>query len=527
MNAADAQTPAVSRAVPSALAPGKTVDVILHGSGLEGPTALWTSIPATTECLQSTGDRATYRVTLPPEAQAGIAALRVATRRGVSNLHLFMVDDLPSVAETAGNTSPGAAQLLTRPIAVDGTCDPLGFDYYRLNGKRGQRLSVEVVAIRTGSPMDPVVRLLDSTRRELMWADDTPGAGGDCRFAHTFTADGAYLIELRDVAYEGGPAHRYRLRVGDFPMPVVPFPVGGRRGSAGMFTFLGEGRTELPAALVALPADATRFGVGVRRGAGGGSGFVGVVVSELDETVEAEPNDTPDRATPLVLPAAVSGRFEAPGDVDFYKVAARKGERLSFRAATRSAGSPCDVIMQWGRIGGGRLAFSKVEPSDASFDVTAPEDGSYWLRVEEISGAGGPALAYRIEADRFRPGFSLSVETDKVDAAPGGEFELKVTCARRDYAGAIALALEGVTPAELDGATIPADKQEAQLKVKLPGDLLPGAIIQFKVVGSATINGEPSRAAVSTAPALRRLFPRLLHPPAELDGFIALGVRGR
>lgn len=524
--AADAQTPSVSRVVPSAIPPGYTVDVVLHGSGLEGPTALWTSIPATTECVESAGDRATYRVTLPPEAQVGIAGLRVATRRGVSNLHLFMVDDLPTVAETAGNTNPGSAQLLAPPIAVDGACDSLGFDYYRLTAKRGQRLSVDVVATRVGSAADPVVRLLDISGRELKWADDTPGAAGDCRFTYTFALDGEYRIELRDVAYEGGPTYRYRLRVGDFPLPAVPFPLGGRRGSAALFSFLGDECDDAPAALVSLPAGPTRFGIGTRRAGGAGSGFVGVIVSELDETVEAEPNDSHDSATPLALPAAVSGRFESPGDIDFYKLAARKGERFSFRAATRGAGSPCDVIMQWGRMGHDRIASSKIEASDGTFDVTAPEDGTYWLRVEEISAAGGPALAYRIEAERFRPGFSLSVDADKVDAKPGDEIELKVTCARREYSGEIALSLDGVTPAKLDGAIIPAGKQEAQVKIKLPPDLPAGAIVHFKVVGTATINGESFRTAASTAPALRRMFPRLLYPPAELDGFIALGVRG-
>ena len=520
---AGAQTPSVSRTTPFAIAPGKTVDLSLYGNGLQGPTAFWSSFPGlTAQFTEGNSDRATSRVTLPPEAQVGIGAFRVATRGGVSNLYLFMVDDLPSVAERGGNTTAAAAQELVPPVAVDGTSQSLGSDYYRFEAKRGQRVSVEVVATRLGSALDPVLRLLDAAGRELACADHTPGAAGDCRFAHTFDADGQYLVELRDVGYEGGDAYRYRLRVGDFPLAVVPFPLGGRRGSAGMFSFLGEGCADVPPAVVVLPAHGARFMLGARRAPAGGSGFVGVVLGEVEETVEAEPNDSPDAATPLNLPAAVNGRFEAPGDVDFYKLAARKGDRFTFRSRTRGAGSSCDLLLTWTRDGRQKLAASKVDGGDASLDVTAPDDGTYWLRVEEISRAGGPALAYRIEADRFRPGFSLSVETDKVDAKPGGEFELKVTCTRREYAGPIALSVDGVTPARLDGATIPAGKQEAQLKVKLPQDLPSGSIVHFKVAGAAA----DFRTTASTAPALRKLFPRLLDPPDELDGTIALGVRG-
>ena len=119
----------------------------------------------------------------------------------------------------------------------------------------------------------------------------------------------------------------------------------------------------------------------------------------------------------------------------------------------------------------------------------------------------------------------MAVETDKVDAKAGGEFQLKVTCTRREYGGAIVLSLTGLTPAGVEGATIPAGKQETQLKVKLPADLKAGSIVPFTVVGTATVGAEEVRAIASTAASLKKLFPRMLYPPEDLDGTIALGVR--
>ena len=57
-----------------------------------------------------------------------------------------------------------------------------------------------------------------------------------------------------------------------------------------------------------------------------------MVVGDVDETIEAEPNDTPESATPLAIPVAVSGRLGVAGDVDFYRVEAKKGERISVRS---------------------------------------------------------------------------------------------------------------------------------------------------------------------------------------------------
>jgi len=169
--------------------------------------------------------------------------------------------------------------------------------------------------------------------------------------------------------------------------------------------------------MIALPARGRRAAVSGRRSAGGGSGFASVVAGDFEETVEAEPNDTPDAATPVAWPMAVSGRLQAAGDVDFYKLALRKGDRLSFASATRTAGSPCDLSMKLQSRDGRTVGRSKPDsPTDAAFDAAAPEDGTYLLRVEEIARAGGPALAYRVEIDRYRPGFTLAVDTDTVNA---------------------------------------------------------------------------------------------------------------
>jgi hypothetical protein len=531
---ASAESPEISEVLPGAAAPGRTVEVTVRGRGLSKSARLWTSFPAEVAPAGESEGKIRFKLTLPPDAQVGVGAVRLVTEGGVSGLRPFMVDDLPSVAEAGGNSVASGAQALDFPVAVDGTCDARGFDYYRFVARKGQRVSVEVVAARLGSQLDPVVRLLDAAGHELAWCDDAPGAGSDCRLAHTFAADGTCLIELRDANYEGGPAYRYRLRVGDFPLPTVPFPLGAKRGSTAKFDFLGPDCAGVRPVTLRLPDDATRVALSAAyekpHEKPGGSDFVTAVAGDVDETAEAEPNDSRETATPLAVPCAVSGKLETAGDRDFFKLHAAKGQRILFRARSRSLGSPCDVLLQLYKPDGSKLAASKVEATtDGSLDATIPADGDYALCVEDLNRAGGPGLAYRVEVEQYRPGFALSVDVDKVEAKAGGSFEVKVTCTRRDYAGPVTLSVTGLPPGvTLDGATIGQGKNDTVLKVKLPPAAAAPAggapLAHFRIIGTARVGDADVSATASTLPALRRLFPTLLYPPEQFDGLIALGL---
>ena len=399
----------------------------------------------------------------------------------------------------------------------------------------GTDLSKETVlagrVIAGGQPVaGAFVRLLDASGRELAWCDDAPGAGPDARLAHTFAEDGDYLIELRDTAHAGGPDFRYRLRVGDFPLAAVPVPLAARRGTAAMFTFATlDGDDAAPVAMK-LPMDAGAVALGVMwagpRSPAGGSGFVAARLGDGDESVEAEPNDTPQTASPLPVPSAASGRLDKPRDRDFYQLAAAKGQRLVFTARSRSLGSPCDVLLRLYKPDGARLAESKVDgAAEAALDATAPAAGVYRLGVEDLAAGGGPGLAYRVEAESYRPGFSLSVETDKAEARPGESFQLKVTCARRDYGGPVTLSVTGIEGVKVESETIPSGKNDTTLKVTLPAGYKPAGIPPVRIVGTAKAGDADFTATASTMPALRKQFPRLLYPPELTDGLIAVGVR--
>ncbi len=476
--------PVIKHASPSAIAPGQTTEVTFFGSELDGATSLWTSFDAKAEKIRCSPDQAVFRISLPKHCGIGLGAVRLAATNGVSSLHLVMIDGLAGVAANGTNHSPATAQTLKPPVAVDGVCEDKTSDFFKVVARKGQNLSFEVVAQRLGSALDPLARLFDSSGRELVFCEDTPGAGVDCRFNYRFARSGEYLLELRDTRYDGGRQHRYRLRVGDLPSEPMPLP------------FHVKPEFDQP-------------------------------VSLLREIAEVEPNDsTPQK---ISIPACIKGRFTKANDRDRFQFEARSGERLVFHSLTRSLGSPCDLYLRLETADGKKLAESPMTgPEESSLTNTFKEAGAYQLVVEEAAQLGGLEYFYRLEIEPFRPGFGLSVETDKVQAASGGSVAIKVSQERHGYDGPITLALAGVGDGfGLETNVLTVTTNATPVTLKLPAGLEPGQLVNFRMTGHAKIDGKEFEATVSTRPALRKLFPHLPWPPVALDGWMALGVTSK
>ena len=233
-----AAPPFIERTAPYAVAPGQSVDVTLFGKNLQGATMLWTSFDASAELtpgIEKNGTesgKVTFRITVPKETPMGVGGIRVATSEGVSSLALLMIDALPTVSQDPRNRNAQNAQSVQPPVAIDGACAGKSFDYYRFSANEGERVSIEVFAQRLGTQLDAVVRLLDSNGRELAYSDDELGTQSDSRLSYVFKNTGQYTLQLRDINYGGGAAHRYRLRIGDFPLVTVPYPMGSQLGES-------------------------------------------------------------------------------------------------------------------------------------------------------------------------------------------------------------------------------------------------------------------------------------------------------
>lgn len=478
------QSPVITRIVPAAVSSGETT-ISIYGENLRGAAELWTSFPAEKIALENdaTGgpisNKTRCKVRLPMGATPLLGALRLATTNGLSELRLLAIDNYPNAPAPSERTDLAHAASVKPPCAVDGFLRPTSSEFYQIAARRGEFISVEVIARRLGSRLDPVLRFLDMHGRELAFCDDEPGLGSDAMINYRAPATGHYIIEIRDLTYRGGEDFFYRLRVGK---------------SAHAFSAQLERLEEL------RPQSGT--------------------------VVEKEPNDSPPSAMRLEIPTTVAGRFQHTRDRDYYEFTATAGERLVFRGQTRSLGSPCDLFLRLSRADGTFVADADVNGADDSTLTNKfAESGRYYLLVEELNRNGGDGFFYRLAIEKLQPGFALTVETNRIEAATGVAFEMKINCVRQDYDGPVTLALQGAGEAlKLVEGQIAEKQTNAVLKAMAEQTWPPGKIVNFTIAGRAEVAGRLLIEQASTAMLLKRQFPRITWP-RELDGLIALGIK--
>jgi hypothetical protein len=460
-----------------ALMPSESIEFTIRGQNLLDARSLWTSftsrcefLPASDEAGQK-GEKLLCRITVPREEQVGIGAIRVVTGEGVSNPVLVMLDDLRSVAEASDNHAPVQAQKLEWPVAVDGQCDSVQEDLFRLTVAAEQRVSFEVVSQRLGSKLDPLVRLLTPDGGELLQLDDVEGAGGDVRFAHTFETAGDYILALRDVRYAGGGEFRYRLRIGSFPLVTSVYPAGGHSGDVVSFELAGVdvGTSKLH---VTLPGSfgssrLASFAVGTIPAMG--SGWFQVEANPGNESLEVEPNDEFTEATAAQFPGAVNGRLDKAGDRDCFKFQAKKGQRVHCIAMTRELGSPCDLHMSLNKPDGAEIAAARQDRR-TTLSAEIPEDGEYVLQVEDLLVDSSANHVYRVKVSDQFAGFSLNAEQLQYNSPQAGTFVVKVLAQRRGYNGPIELAVDDLGDGlKLEGNSF--EGPETLLKITLPSSI--------------------------------------------------------
>jgi hypothetical protein len=516
---------------------GTTLDLTLTGTNLADPTGVWTNLPGKVSIPADgkNGKEPTkflVKVEVPKDAPLGLYGMRVATLRGMSNMRLFCVDDLPSVAKVGTNHTVATAQAVTVPCVVVGLVDAEATDYYKVTVAAGQRLSFEVLGRRLGSVFDPQLTLYDKMGRELVggYNNDAPGLQTDARLTYVFKTAGEYVVGLRDVSYRGGGDFHYRLRIGDFPCATTPLPLAVKRGSKTAVNFTGTMTEGVAPVEVLAPTDPQTQAVWVTpRGSNGLNGWpVLLTLSDLDEVVEQEPNNEPAKANRIPVPGAVTGRFLEKGDIDHYVLALKKGTAYRIEAHASEHHSPTEVFMTL-RDAKGMAQLAATNPAmPPRIDFTPPADGDFILTVEHIHGWGGPDEVYRVTVAPIEQGFDLVLPTDRLDMPPGGAVGVPVYLTRQGYTGAIDLSVVGVTgvtgTATIGAGTAPPPNAPAATLVLTAGAAeAPGPRI-FRVVAKATINGKAVTQSVSVRNPVSAELGNLPVPPRMLIHDVALAV---
>ena len=521
------QEPAANATTPGALPPGAVTNLQINGGNLAAAKGLWLSFPcesSLTAGIDKNGEnpaQVTYTLNVPPNTPCGVHGLRVITDKGVSPLKFLIVDDLPSAASVGSNVTRAAAQAVTVPTAVDGAVAGLNWQYFKFTAAAGQKLSIEVLARRIGSALDPMLRLLDANGRELAFNDDTPGLSGDAAIIHTFKDAGEYVVELRDIKYGGGA---YRLRMGDFPVATVAYPLAVQKGTTANVTLAGFGVDGVVPVAVAVAADHAAEWIPVSsKRPNGASGFSSVAVVSTPQFVEVEPNNAAEQANKIEFGHDVNGRLEQPGDVDRFTFTAKKDQSATFVGITRQQGSPTDLNFKILNKDGGQVAAAEdTGTNEGSVAFKAPADGDYTLVVEDLNRRGGSEHAYRIAVQTSPAPFSLAASLDTFNVPVGGSVLATITTVRSPHAGPIELSLlnppVGLTASR---SVIGAGRNDAVMTIHAAPDFAAGSLHGITIVGTARIGETDVAIPAEIGGVLKARNNNMRWTPSSLSKFVA------
>jgi hypothetical protein len=483
--------PQLSALSPTGLQRGVQTEWKIQGSRLSDAQEILFYTPGFTvsELVAKEDNSVTAKITVAPDCQLGIHALRLRGESGLSNLLTFTVGPFPQVEEKEPNTDFNAPQPVDLNVTVSGVIQAEDVDYFVIDAKKGQRISAEVEGLRLGySFFDPYLAILNSSRFELARSDDAALLNQDCLVSLIAPEDGKYIIQLRESAFGGNGNCRYRLHVGTFPRPSAIYPAGGKPGETLNVRYIGDAAGDITAQVTLPSAAEDTFGAHAQD-AGGLAPSPNVMrVSDLTNSLEAEPNDATAQATvAAAAPLALNGIIEKEGDIDFFKFTAKKGQQFDVRVyARKTIRSPLDSVLQILNDKGGNVANNDDSGGpDSYLRFNVPADGDYYAVVRDHLKAGGPNFVYRVEITEVKPALTMILPERQqyiptiLTVPKGNRMALLIGAQRANFGGVLNLGFEGLPPG-ITVETIPmeANRNDVPVVFTAGADAVPaGALV--------------------------------------------------
>lgn len=395
-----ASSPYLATIYPRGARRGSELELRLYGGNLQKIVGLLLNRPGIevlgVKDVQQNQARATVRIA--EDCPLGQHEIRVHTEAGISNLRTFWVGTLPEITEKENNNRRESAQKIPLNVTVSGRVLQEDVDWFEIELEHPMRVNFEVQGVRLGDrEFDPVLAIYDAQGEPLASVDDTPLGRMDPVCSLDFEKAGTYWIELREAAFGGNGGCHYRLHVGTFPRPLAMLPAGGRPGEELEVTLLGDGPPHREK--IRLPASGRvyRFFATNEHG----TAPTPLPMSVLDVPNFIEPDRGKDRRPiPIQWPVAINGVISRPGEVDRYRLQAKRGQSIEILAHARALRSPMDPVLYLRQVKGG--SFSQYNDDsqgrpDCRLNFRIPADGAYDLTIYDQLRDGSPLHVYRIE----------------------------------------------------------------------------------------------------------------------------------
>ncbi|MCA9034380.1 MAG: hypothetical protein KDA91_04570 [Planctomycetaceae bacterium] len=397
-------------------------------------------------------------VTVPP----GLFDARARGLFGISNPKAFRIDSLTEIVETEpNNTADQATPVLVNTIVNARANGGTDVDFYRFFAEAGQTIVVRSEAAVLDSPMQPVLQLFDPNGHRI--AESRRIFSQDAALSLTAVESGNYLLKVADIVYAGSNDYVYRLSIDTRPLVDAVIPAIVKTNQPSTVTIVGRNLAGGQASPFLIGTDSLQQSVveiapspdaESRTGIASYSASIDAVRTNqidgnlltLSHSDLAPVVEDPKAAHQMVtIPSEVDGRFDSIGDEDDIRFHAARGDVVVAEVYADRIGSIADPLLMVERVvvdqNGvetyqrlGTEDDSKQNPgganlptlsSDPAFQLTAPEEGVYRIRLKDryADSRGDVRLNYRLSLRRPTPDFRLIV----FDAFPSADGKAPAT----------------------------------------------------------------------------------------------------
>ena len=407
------------------------------------------------------------RFTVEESALPGVRDFRITTPNGVSTLGQLVIAREKTITETSPNDRADQAQEVAIPATLCGAIEKAeDVDYFKFHASAGDAFSFHVRSMRLQNRIhdlqqhsDPILTLRNAAGSTVATSDNF--FFGDPFFAHQFTQEGDYYLEIRDVRYQGNKYWQYSIEVSNAPFATQAYPLAVAPGKATRLQVVGYHLGQATSADVQLEQDASCGEVQLALPLADDvhTNPVPLVVSDLPLVNEpTTENNTVETASMVTLPGGINGRIEQESDVDCFAFEAKKDEKYSFEIIARRLGSALDSHLRLLNSDGKQLQLNddlrigKRGSSDSWIENwQVPADGKYILEVRDLHLRGGDPFVYHLRVTKAEPYFELYLDTDKTQLTPGTSGIMFVRAVKKNgFDGEIALQIDGL-PAGVTG----------------------------------------------------------------------------
>jgi len=229
--------PTLEHLYPVAVQIGFTNAVTAIGKFDPWPPKVWVDAPGIV--FQAETNAGKFVVEIATYTPPGPHLVRVFNEQGASGPRFLIVTGEPQTAEQEPNDDYIKPQVLARlPVSLNGRLDKSGdVDSFAVDLEAGQTLVVSVEAYTLASPIDAVLRLIDSRGVQVALNDDYRTL--DPLLEWKADSAGTYILQvygfaypaISDVKFTGSNACVYRLRISRGPCLHYALPLGVQRGA--------------------------------------------------------------------------------------------------------------------------------------------------------------------------------------------------------------------------------------------------------------------------------------------------------